>query len=139
MSGIGTVASSSGIATNISTETSILTIPFSSGNSANSSLASPPGVGSVTKNMICTSINITPGAGTTAIVVRCRQGVGVGGPAVGPARTITLAAAATGDNALVFNDLAPNFAQAYTITVAQTAGTAPGTVNTIKAYVEDYT
>jgi len=83
--------------------------------------------------IIRVNINITEGTTGTAFVVRCRQGVGVGGALVGTARTVTLAAAASFDGTLVFRDTAPVTpgASAYTITVAETGATANGTVNAI--------
>jgi hypothetical protein len=89
---------------------------------------------------IIVSLNITEGTNGTAFVVRCRQGVGVGGTLVGVALTVTLAAAASGQFTFVFRDssgvpFAPA-GTAYTITVAETAATVAGTVNAIDIEVQ---
>jgi hypothetical protein len=89
---------------------------------------------------IIVSLNITEGTSGTAFVVRCRQGVGVGGTLVGVALTVTLAAAASGQFTFVFRDssgvpFAPA-GTAYTITVAETAATVAGTVNAIDIEVQ---
>lgn len=89
---------------------------------------------------IVVNLNITEGTTGTAFVVRCRQGVGVGGALVGVALTVTLAAAASGEFTFTFRDssgvpFAPG-GTAYTITVAETAATANGTVNAIDIEVQ---
>lgn len=73
-------------------------------------------------------VNLTPGATTTAVVVRIRQGSGTAGTVV-KAMTHTLAAAATGNIAFHVADLAPVAGGQYTLTVQQTGGSAAGTVN----------
>jgi hypothetical protein len=138
MSNFSTPQSATAVATNVSTETAILTIPFSSGATANALLGIPV-ASAAGKNVVLGSMNITAGTGTTAVVVKCRQGAGtVAGTQVGPSKTVTLAATATAEIPLAFQDTAPNSAEAYTITVTQTGGTAAGTVNAITAYTSDY-
>lgn len=81
---------------------------------------------------IVVNANVTEGTTGTAFVVRCRQGVGVGGALVGAALTVTLAAAALAQFSYVFRDSSgvpfAGAGTAYTITVAQTAATANGAV-----------
>lgn len=88
-------------------------------------------------------LNITAGAGTTAVVVKVRKGAGLAGATVGPAAgvTHTLAAGASADIAYEMLDpnptpnvVPPSGAQSipqalYTVSVAQTGGTGAGTVN----------
>lgn len=138
MSGITTRAVASG-ATNVSTEGVALVIPFAGGCAANSSIAAPPGVGNPCKIRINGKINITAGAGTTAIVVKCRQGNNtVAGTQVGASATYSLAAGNNADIDFEFADTAANFAQAYSITVTQTGGTGAGNVNQASGYTTDY-
>ena len=140
MAGIGTKAEATAVPTNVSTETAILTVPFSTGNASNVSLAAPPNVGAKTKNRINGVLNLTPGTATTACVVKCRQGAGTTtGTQVGQTQTTQVIAADPQVIGFEFSDPAPNFGQAYTITVAQTNGTGAGTVTDIVAYVTDYT
>lgn len=85
------------------------------------------------------NLNVTPGTTTSAVVVKCRQGVGTGGTQVGASLTHTLAAGASGQIHCKFRDtsgvpFAPG-GSAYTITLTQTAGTAAGTVNAIDVEV----
>lgn len=84
---------------------------------------------------IRTTINILAGTTATAVVVRCRQGNGVGGTLVGAALTVTLAAGNTGQFTAVFRDTTGYLTQQaggqYTITIAETGATANGTVNDI--------
>lgn len=110
-----------GVATNVSTETAI-----ASTDVVNAGIN--PGNRPVVVKAI---LNITAGAGTTAVVVNCRQGVGTGGTQVGASVTVTLAAGASGSFSVVFRDTSgvPQGGTAYTITVTQTGGTAAGTVN----------
>lgn len=77
-------------------------------------------------------INITAGTTVSAIVIRVRQGAGVGGAVVGAAMTHTLAAAASASIAFAVEDVtgAIQAGTAYTVTVVQTAGTGASTVNT---------
>lgn len=87
-------------------------------------------------------LNVTPGAGTTAVAIRCRKGSGTGGAQVGPTVNHTLAAAASGNIAYNFLDTAPVVdpittptgappppGNLYTVTIQQTGGTGAGTVN----------
>lgn len=87
-----------------------------------------------TKVIIRASVNLLAGTTTTAVVARIRQGNGVGGAIVGAAATVTLAAGNNGGVALSVEDT-PNWLAApanggqYCLTLAQTAGTANGSVN----------
>jgi len=83
---------------------------------------------------VVVNLNITEGTTGTAFVVRCRQGIGTGGALVGLAQTVTLAAAANGQFSFVFRDTS-GLTTAYTITVAETAATVAGTVNSIDVEV----
>lgn len=123
------------VPTNVSTEGVALTMANVGGvvQSAPIGVAMPTGVA---KNTITGDMNITAGAGTTAVVIRCRQN-GVAGAQVGQTKTVTLAAAATGDIPFNFIDPAPAVSQTYVITVQQTGGTGAGTVNDIVAYALD--
>lgn len=97
----------------------------------------PPGVtpwGVIRPVKVVVSLNITEGTSGTAFVVRCRQGIGTGGALVGLAQTVTLAAAANGQFSFVFRDTS-GLTTAYTITVAETAATVAGTVNSIDVEV----
>jgi len=89
---------------------------------------------------IVVNLNITEGTSGTAFVVRVRQGIGVGGALVGLAQTVTLAAAANGQFAFVFRDSSgvpfAGIGTAYTVTVAETAATVAGTVNSIDVEVQ---
>jgi hypothetical protein len=139
MSNISTPVTANAVPTNVSTESVVLVLPFSSGASANPVI----GVGQPSgqaKNLILGSMNITPGAGTTAVVVRCRQGNNtVTGTPTSAAKTVTLVAGSTAEIPLCFQDTAaPAGGEPYSITVTQTGGTAAGTVNTITAYTSDY-
>ena len=82
---------------------------------------------------IVVNLNVTEGTTGTAFVVRCRQGVGVGGALVGTAKTVTLAATASAQFSNVFRDSSgvpfSGAGTAYTITVAQTGATAAGAVD----------
>jgi hypothetical protein len=77
-------------------------------------------------------LNITAGTGTTAVVIRVRQGVGTGGAVVGAAQTVTLAAGNSASVPFSIEDTtgALEAGTAYTVTVSQTGATAAGTVNT---------
>lgn len=118
-------------------ETVALTIPYTTGNSSNVSLAAAPGVGAKSKNNITGSLNITTGLTATAVVVRCRQG-GVAGTQVDQTLTVAAAASTTVSIPFAFLDPAPNFAQAYSITVSVTGQSGAGAVNEILANVADY-
>lgn len=79
-------------------------------------------------------MNITAGTGTTALVIKCRQGGGTGGTQVGASLTHTLAAGASAQVRCKFRDtsgvpVGPG--TSYTITVTQTGNTVAGTVNAI--------
>lgn len=119
------------VPTNVSTEGVVAT-------SDTISYTAPGGEGLIVRGVM----NITAGAGTTAVVVRVRKGSGTGGALVGVAMTHTLAAAASAnipyevlDPAPIVNPLAtPSGVQStpanlYTVTVQQTGGTGAGTVN----------
>lgn len=137
MSGIGTVANASAVTITAAAETTALTIPFSTGNSANVSLACPPGTGKTSKNRIAGTLNITVGTAGTAVVIRCRQ-TSLTGTVVDVSETDTIAAGASGTISYDFVDTAAGFAQAYVITVQQTSATGNGTVNFINGSVTDY-
>ena len=86
------------------------------------------------------NLNVLAGTSATAIVVRCRQGVGTGGAQVGPSYTHSLAAGSIAQLQCKFRDstgvpFAPG-GTAYTVTVAQTSGTVAGTVNNIDIEVK---
>lgn len=136
MAGISTPQTATAVATNVSTEGVALTIPFSGGNALNDSLANPIS-GNTCKTRISGSMNITPGTGTTAVVIRCRKTT-VTGTQVGASHTVTLAAGVTDDIPYYFDDTAAGIAQAYVITVTQTGGTAAGTVNFVEGSTQDY-
>lgn len=125
--------SATGVATGTNTETAALTI------SPAVIISAPSGEGV----MISGSLNITAGTGTTAVAVRCRRGVGVGGTQVGPTVNVTLAAGNSAtipfdhfDTAASATQSDPVLGDQWTITVQQTGGTAAGTVNYISAAAE---
>lgn len=101
----------------------------------------PPNLGGTTGKspVINGVVNITAGAGTTAVVVRVRQGANTtSGTLVGVATTHTLAAAAVGNIPFEVLDTANQFgAIQYTLTVQQTGGTGAGTVNQATIKVSD--
>jgi hypothetical protein len=76
-------------------------------------------------------VNVTAGTSTTAVVVRVRQGSGVGGALVGNAATHTLAAGAIANIPFDILDTAGVSGSnlLWTVTVQQTAASANGTVN----------
>lgn len=76
-------------------------------------------------------LNLTAGAGTTAVVIKLRRGANTTtGTQVGTSLTYTLAAAASADIAYDFEDTGQQFlAGQYTVTLTQTGGTANGTLN----------
>lgn len=88
-------------------------------------------------NVIEGQINLTPGATTTAVVLKLRQGSGVAGTTV-KTLTHTLAAAATGNIAFHIIDTAPVAGGQYTLTVTQTGGSGAGTVNDAVLMVTGY-
>ena len=118
-------------------ETVVLTIPFTTGNSANVSLASPPGVGKTSKNNITGMINIATGLTATAVVLRCRQG-GLAGTQVGITQTTPQAASVSASIPFAFVDPTPGLAQQYVITASVTGQSGAGNVNDIVADVTDY-
>lgn len=85
-------------------------------------------------------VNITAGAGTTAVVVRLRRGTTVAGTLLGTAETDTLAA--TNSESIPINATDTQTAeiaqQSYVLTVQQTGGTGAGTVNVghLEAFVQ---
>ena len=89
-------------------------------------------VPAVTKVIIRATVNVLAGTGTTAVVARIRQGNGVGGNVLATA-TITLAAGNNGQINLSVEDTAALLAAAaggqYSLTLAQTGGSANGSVN----------
>ncbi|SRR6266496_1633491 len=81
-------------------------------------------------------LNMLTGATTTAVVVRCRRGVGIAGALVGVAETFTIGAAANVSISFQFVDSPGAVAnQQYTITVQQTGGSTNGNVVAIAANV----
>lgn len=135
MSTIKAPVEATAVATAVSTEGLILSIA----NIGGSNVPGPIGIGGqggVSKNLVTGSMNVTAGAGTTAVVIRCRQNTVVGAQ-VGLSKTVTLAAAATAEIPFNFVDLAAAVSQTYVISVQQTGGTGAGTVNDIIAYSLD--
>lgn len=109
--------SATAVATNVSTEGPALTLnPVQD--------VTPYGTVIVSGNL-----NVTAGTGTTAVVVKVRQGSGTGGTQVGPSFTVTLAAGASTTIPVEVEDTASVSGLQYTVTVTQTGGTAAGTVN----------
>jgi hypothetical protein len=113
-------------AQNTGSQTVTTTTETAAANTAALAFAPPNNYGGM---IVRGSVNITPGTGTTAVVVRVRQGNGTGGALVGNALTITAIAASP--LVLPFSVLDPSATPAsqYTVTVAQTAATANGTIN----------
>lgn len=116
------VTAVSAVATTTNTEKVIATSPPTDYNN-------PAGQG----NAITGTLNITAGTGTTAVVIKCRQGTTTGGAIVGPAAGVshTLAAGASANLSYDFLDptVTPQANQQYSVTVTQTGGTGAGTVN----------
>jgi hypothetical protein len=80
--------------------------------------------------LVTIDVNISPGAGTTSLVLKLRQGTGVGGVQVGNPITVASGVGAFGfsfldNSALALND--PNGLQ-YVATVTQTGATGNGSV-----------
>lgn len=126
------LTNSSSMPTNVATETLILV------SDPVNYLSAVSGEGLMVRG----TMNITAGAGTTAIVVRVRKGNGLGGAVVGNAVTHTLAAAASANIPYEFLDQPPAVTpistptgagappgNIYTLSVQQTGGTGAGTVN----------
>lgn len=80
-------------------------------------------------NFVSGVLNVTPGAATTAVVIRVRQGSGVAGALVGVAFTHILAVGISASIPFSVLDNASNPSGLYSVTIAQTAGTGAGTVN----------
>lgn len=80
---------------------------------------------------LCVSgiLNVTAGTGTTAVVVRVREGRGIAGTLVGTAKTHTLAAGASASIPFCEYDSAVGENQIYSVTIQQTGATGNGTVN----------
>jgi hypothetical protein len=76
-------------------------------------------------------VNITAGAGTTAVVVKCKNAAAT---QVGTSQTHTLAATASANIPFCFLDSSGVNNTSYTITLTQTGGTGSGTANEIVAY-----
>lgn len=121
-------AQHSGTTASVATATSAETV--ASSTPSNSEVA-PYG-----SNIVDGIVNITAGTGTTAVVVRVRQGTTTSGPLIGPAMTHTLAAGATANIAFFVEDASPVAGNQYALTVQQTGGTAAGTVN--YSYIRAY-
>lgn len=80
------------------------------------------------------TVNLTPGASTTSITCRIRQGVGVAGAVVGVACTTPVTAAlanSTGEITVVDPTLSYPAGNTYTLTVAQNAATGNGTMSQV--------
>jgi len=84
------------------------------------------------------TVNVTPGTGTTAIVLRVRQGT-LTGPLLGVALTHTVAAGAVQSITFGATDNTDFLQQpgggVYVITAQQTGGTANGTTNAVDVEV----
>lgn len=75
-------------------------------------------------------VSVTTGASTTAVTVRVRRGNGVAGAIVGEAQPETLGAAVSATIPFQFPDQPGAVSgQQYTVTVAQTAASGNGTIN----------
>jgi hypothetical protein len=79
------------------------------------------------------SFRVTPGTGTTAVVLKVRQGVGVSGTTVYTSPSIPVTAGNATDLALDIMDTTGVIngpaGTAYTVTITQTGATANGSVN----------
>lgn len=74
-------------------------------------------------------INLTPGTGTTAAVIRIRAGSGTGGAIIGGAETSAVTAGANINIPFAQMDFTLSGTVQYTLTIQQTGATANGTVN----------
>lgn len=85
------------------------------------------------------TVNITPGVGATAVVIRVRQG-GLTGPVVGFAPSHTVAAGSPQSITFGATDVSTFLEQAgggtYVVTVQQTGATGNGTTNMVDIQVE---
>jgi hypothetical protein len=84
------------------------------------------------------TVNLTAGTGTTAVVIRIRQG-SLTGPVVGVSPVHTLAAGASANISFGATDSTP-FTEAagggvYVVTAQQTGGTGAGTTNMVDVEV----
>lgn len=105
----------------LAAETTVLSgIPAAGGNSSAAISQTIVGV-----------INITAGAGTTAVVVKCKTS---GGTQLGVSETDTLAAGGSENIPVIFVDQSGVPTASYQLTVTQTGGTANGTVNDVTAF-----
>lgn len=101
-------------------------------------LTTAPVSSSLDGDSICIegNLNMLTGATTTAVVIRCRRGVGTAGALVGVAETFTIGAAANFTNSFQFVDSPGSVAgQQYTVTAQQTGGSSNGNVVAIAANV----
>jgi hypothetical protein len=96
--------------------------------------------GGTTRIKIVADINMLAGTGTTAVVIKIRQGTTTGGVQVGSSATVTLAAAANGTAHIEVEDDTGLITQAiggqYCVTLTQTSGSANGSVNIGKLEVQ---
>lgn len=145
MAGVGTSTRATAVATPVSTEGVVLYIAANPMDMATPSIAGLPGSGSIISNRIDGVMNITPGAGTTAVVVQCHRGNGTTGTKIGTSQTHTLAAGASANIPFRFQDGASpvppggnSSGSGYSITVTQTGGTGAGTVNEIIGDIASY-
>jgi len=118
------VVSAATVASPNSAEGILLTLPAAQ-------LPSDPGGQLVGHNVVDGVLNFTAGAGTTAVIIRVRRGILVGGALVGQPQTHTLAAAAQASIAFSADDPAsgatpPTIGQQYVVTIQQTGGSGAG-------------
>jgi hypothetical protein len=96
--------------------------------------------GSISPIRIAGTINVTPGTGTTSVVIRVRQGNGITGTALGNPVTHNVTAAAPTQLAFSAQDLSGWLTQAgggsYAVTIQQTGATGNGTVNYVESILE---
>lgn len=106
-----------------------------------SALLGPTGPGTPNGIGITGWVNLLAGTGTTAVVVRVRQGNTTGGAQQGPSVTQTLAAGSTGTVPFAgvdFSNYSDNpTGYQYCVTVQQTGGTGAGTTNSVGMVVQE--
>jgi hypothetical protein len=139
MSGQGTEVNVVAVPTNVNTETPVMTIPYAGAGARETVVGWLPGQGGFVKLAVGGTMNITPGASTTAVVVRLRRGANsVAGLQIGISETETDAAGVPLNVSFEFGDSTAPPGTAYTVTVQQTAGTGAGTVNYGSCRAWDY-
>lgn len=130
MASISSTTRVAGQATQVSAEGVVITLT-SPDDLSNPSIANLPTYGNTQNYTISGTMNVTAGAGTTAVVIRCRRNT-VTGTQVGTSQTVTLAAGTLADLSFDFVDFSANPANqisSYVITLQQTGGTGAGTIN----------